>query len=793
MENKQNPNGVKNESEVVKKAAPPPMKRAQKGEKYADVAKAAKKAEENKKVKEENKKPEKKATKEVKKEVEPVVAQEIKEQPKTEMPPVVKEEPKVIVPPVAQEQPKATVPSVAQEQPKVIVPPVVQEQPEAKVPPVTQEKTENKTPSATQVQQAEAQAVPVVNQGINQNVRVSGVQKNQQPNGNVIPPVTTNTAGVSKEKKKNKNLLLIIIPIIAIVLVAIIVAGVLVAKRNRLDPIVVTDEHGVPVTDENGKVITVTPETEVIVLTDVYGNPITDSEGNVMTTVVYKDLTAQIPVTDMNGAIVTDANGNVVTENVSVDPTGNSGVTNGGSLGTTAVIVTDGKGNTGVDEQGNLITTIVNITEPPVIDIEPAKTEWKNTQGGSSMDKYRDVTLTSDGGYITTNVTSSVDGDFSQFKELGLSTPYSVLTKYDKDGNIVWQKAMGYAAGPLELVALSSAENGSFYAVGYGRAIENLRIRGWYDGAIYKFDKNGNIIWVNSFGTSTVDIFYDVITTANGDAVVVGSSGNNDGDASGSGGNANESKAVILRYSSNGELLWKQFAGGNMDLFVGVAETKDGSIFALGNFYSGKLFPALGKCDSGIVKYDKNGKLLKQVSIAGSGIDEFKSIIATSDGNILVCGSSNSSDTDNNSFFKNDLASRGGFDSYIIKYTPELLVDFATPLRGQNNDTASSVIELSNGTYIMAGSTNSSTRDFKGVTTRGKKDIFVASFNKDGTLIWVRSFGGTENDGALALCKGGDGGYVVVGETFSNNVDLNKISPYGGNGKSLGVMVKFPE
>jgi hypothetical protein len=35
-----------------------------------------------------------------------------------------------------------------------------------------------------------------------------------------------------------------------------------------------------------------------------------------------------------------------------------------------------------------------------------------------------------------------------------------------------------------------------------------------------------------------------------------------------------------------------------MDTFVGVAETQDGSIMALGNFYSGKMFPALGKCDS---------------------------------------------------------------------------------------------------------------------------------------------------------------------------------------------------
>ena len=48
MDNKANPNGVNNENEVVKKAAPPPMKRVKKGEQSAAVAKAAKTIEENK-------------------------------------------------------------------------------------------------------------------------------------------------------------------------------------------------------------------------------------------------------------------------------------------------------------------------------------------------------------------------------------------------------------------------------------------------------------------------------------------------------------------------------------------------------------------------------------------------------------------------------------------------------------------------------------------------------------------------------------------------------------------------
>lgn len=733
MENKVNPNGVNNENEAVKKAAPPPMKRVKKGEQSAAVKKAAKNIEEKK-----NTTSAKKA--------------EAKEQIKEEV---------QVAEPVTEEKSEAS----------VAVTPEIKKEPKEETAVASEIKKEKTTP-----------------------IVAPEIKKNEtKPEKPVKEKKPVITAVPVKEKVNSKNLK-VIIPVIALILVAIIVAVVLVSGDKKPESIVVTDGNGVPLTDVNGEPITVIPEeTEVVVVTDANGNAVKDSDGKDMTTVVYKDVVVQVPVTDMNGAAVTDTNGNVVTENINVNPNVSGSTTNSNNIGTSSVLVTDGKGNTGVDEQGNPITTIINITEAPTIDVEPAKTEWKNTQGGSADDKYKDVILTNDGCYITANATNSRDGDFAEYKDMNLSTPYTVLTKYDKEGKIVWQKVYGSENGSLELVALSPAENGSFYAVGYGKAIENLEITGWYDGAIYKIDKDGNVDWVKKFGTSTVDILNDVVTAKNGDAIVVGSSGNNDGDAKNSGGKANESKALIMRYSSSGKLLWREFAGGNMDTFVGVAEGSDGSIFALGNFYSGKLFPALGKCDSGVVKYSSDGDMMAKTSIAGTGIDEFKGITASSDGGIVVCGTSDSADEKEDSFFKNDLASRGGYDSYIIKYTNDLTTKFVTPVRGQNNDIATSVIELSNGNYIMAGSTNSSTRDFKGITTRGKKDIFIASFNKNGTLIWVRSFGGTENDGALALCRGGDGGYVVVGESLSKNVDLQGIAPYGGNGRSLAVMVKFPE
>jgi len=745
VEENKNPNGVNNENEVVKKAAPPPMKKAKKGETSQAVLDAAKKAV-------------------VEKNIEKAKKEEAKKQ-------VIESEKK----------------EAEKETKKEVVIPVVAEEPEVKV---NEVKTE--TPADSEVAK-EIKEEPVKKEGKSEEKTapvIASVKKENKP---------TNKTNSLKDKLNSKNLK-IIIPIVAVLLVAIIIAVVLVSGKDRMDPIVVTDDNGVPVTDVNGDVITVTPETAVYYVTDVFGNVINDSDGKPLTTVEFKDVAVQIPVTDMNGVVVTDENGNAVTQNITIKPTAgdktNKNTTSGNYVGTSSVPITDGKGNTGVDEQGNLITTIVNITEAPTINIEPAKTEWKNTQGGSAADKYEDVILTSDGCYITTNVSNSKDGDFSKYKDLNYKAPYTILTKYNNDGGVVWQKVFGSPNGLLEIVALSPCKDGSFYAVGFGRAIEDFSIKGYYDGAVYKIDKDGNIQWVKTIGTSTVDLLKDVVTASNGDAIVVGTVGNNDGDAKDSGGEANKSKAVIMRYSSSGDLRWRKYAGGNMDTFVGVTEGTDGSIYVLGNFYSGKLFPALGKCDSGVVKYSKDGKVLAKTSIAGTGIDEFKGITATSDGGIIVCGSSNSADTDETSpesFFKNDFVSRGGYDSYMIKYTSDLSLKFATPVRGQNDDTATSVLELPNGTYIMAGSTNSSTRDFKGVTTRGKKDIYVAGVNSNGTLMWVRSFGGTESDGALGLCKGADGGYVVVGETFSNNVDLNNISPYGGNGKTLAVMVKFPE
>ncbi len=599
------------------------------------------------------------------------------------------------------------------------------------------------------------------------------------------PPVVPKK---DNEKKGKSKIAFIIIPII-IAIIAIVVALVLKTsdknkdnKETTLGPVIVTDANGVPVTDVNGEPVTVMPETEV--------HEYTDENGEKKTTVVYKDVTVNVPVTDKKGESVTDKKGEKVTEQIVMTPTtqkpGNVVV------GTSAVAVTDGQGHTTLDEQGKPETTIVEITSTPAI-VEVADIEWKASIGGTAADYVSSIITLKNGNYITATVTNSVDGDFSDFKDLKYATPYTVLTEYTEDGRVIWQDALGTKRGLTVITSLVALDDGGFYAVGYGKNIGGKSGKGYYDGAVYKFDKDHEQLWYSVFGTSTVDLFNAATLTSDGGVVAVGSVGNNDEDAEGFGKPEYESAGAIVKFSADGAVVWKDIIGGNKDSLTGVAESTDGNIYCVGNFYTNEYFKNLGQADSCVLKYTSNGKYVSARSIAGSGNESFTGITACKDGGIAVVGRSNSADAGStDSMFVSDLASRGGYDAYIIKYTSDFDLSFARTFRGQNNDDLTCIKETEDGSFIAAGSSNSSTRDLKGVTTRGGNDIIVVSFNKYGDLSWARSFGGTRSESASALCIAKDGEYLVAGKTLSKDIDMKGIAQYVTD-KTVGVIVKFPE
>ncbi len=632
-----------------------------------------------------------------------------------------------------------------------------------------------------------------------------------------------------KSSNSKAKTLKIVIPIIAILVIAVVLAVVFKISKDKggyastTNQFVVyaTDENGIALTDDAGAVITyiaqpsafnqttavyeIVTDKNGVAVTDENGVPVTkthykdvtDVNGNILTTIAYKEIgvTVNVPVTDKNGATVTDKNGAVVTQQVTIPQ--NPNIAKPGEnviMGTSVVNFTDGKGNTNTDANGNVITSIIPITSNPH-EVAPASIDWKKSYGGTEEDFFSAVDSDNSGNLIAAVVTNSKNGDFEKFASLGLATPYSVITKYDTKGNILWSYAVGSKVGNHAITDIVCTSDGGFYAVGYGRNIggDVISPNHFYDGFVYKYDKNGKELWHKVFKTTTVDLFKAGALTSDGGIVVVGSVGNNDGDAAGFNKPALESALCAVKYDSNGKLVWKNIFGGNKDALEDVCVDKDGNIFAVGSFYSGSLFKILGKIDSGVVKLNSAGKIIGAVPIAGTNNDVFSGITASKTGGVVIVGRSNSNDQDStNSIFTGDMGSRGGYDSYIIKLNSDLSIAFAKPFRGQYDDDLVDIIEKDDGTFVATGSSNSSTRDFKGITTRGGDDMVIAAFDMYGNLKWARSFGGTANETAYAICLSPKGGYAVAGSTLSKNIDMAGIAQYV-NGRSVGVIVKFPE
>jgi hypothetical protein len=96
-------------------------------------------------------------------------------------------------------------------------------------------------------------------------------------------------------------------------------------------------------------------------------------------------------------------------------------------------------------------------------------------------------------------------------------------------------------------------------------------------------------------------------------------------------------------------------------------------------------------------------------------------------------------------------------------------------LGGTNLDEAKSVEQTSDGGYIVAGWARSNNIDI--TVNNGVSDFWVVKLDALGAITWQKSLGGSGDDIAQSVKQTADGGYIVAGETNSNNGDVS-----GSNG-----------
>jgi hypothetical protein len=189
------------------------------------------------------------------------------------------------------------------------------------------------------------------------------------------------------------------------------------------------------------------------------------------------------------------------------------------------------------------------------LDKDNGQTQWVKQFGTADYDFLWDLKTDSTGNLYATGYTL---GDLGG-KNAGSADVW--LAKFDNDGNQLWTKQFGSTgddATSFNSLVVDSADN--IFLSGYTDSSLAGTNAGSYDIWVAKYDKSGNQLWIEQFGTSGYDSPTTISVDLNGNLYV---GGNTDGSLGGI--NAGSYDAWVAKLDANTGKI-KDFTGDNSTL-----------------------------------------------------------------------------------------------------------------------------------------------------------------------------------------------------------------------------------
>lgn len=402
---------------------------------------------------------------------------------------------------------------------------------------------------------------------------------------------------------------------------------------------------------------------------------------------------------------------------------------------------------------------------------------WQKTYGGTSFDLLYDLVALSDGNYLLIGYSgSSVSGNCTESTN-GI-TDYWVI-KVDNDGNILWQNKYGGNERDNLFSAIETPDGG-YLLLGQSLSSpsgdKTAPLYGSYDIWAIKIDSNGNIVWDKTYGGDSTEFISSAIETSYGYVLVSDSYSGISGNKTTS--NLGASDIWLLGIDFAGNILWQQSYGGDSwDFVYDTLKTTDDNIILVSssssNLSGDFLQNNYGERDYWILKLDLNGNLLWQQNYGGSGFDEARRIIETSNQEFIIVGFSNSPI----SGIKNSL-NYGADDIWILKTDSNGNLLWENSYGGNDYDAASNIIKLTNG-YFITGSSLSGISGNKTEIGYGDYDFWGLKIDENGTIVWQKSIGGSLSDGCNSIVKNSDGTFLLAGSSRSPVSGTKTVASYG--------------
>ncbi len=287
--------------------------------------------------------------------------------------------------------------------------------------------------------------------------------------------------------------------------------------------------------------------------------------------------------------------------------------------------------------------------------------QWNKTFGGANSEMGRVVKQTSDMGYLILGETESY----------GAGKDDIWLIKTDNIGNKKWDKTFGGSENDYCASVLETFDKG-FIVLGDTYDGDD------YDVWLFKTDNSGTMEWQNFFGTNKTDRAYFCKQTKDKGYVIVGETNSYGG---------GKRDIWLIKTDSSGNMEWNKTYGKSEDECGNyVLQTKDGGYFIIGHI------GLIGNPEVWLIKTDNNGNIEWNRTIGGSNTDNCHMAMEASEGGYILAGSTWSYGV-------------GSGDVWLIKIDDFGNIQKSTTIGWTGLDESFSIIQSSDGSYLLAGIT----------------------------------------------------------------------------------------
>ena len=251
---------------------------------------------------------------------------------------------------------------------------------------------------------------------------------------------------------------------------------------------------------------------------------------------------------------------------------------------------------------------------------------------------------------------------------------------------------------------------------------------------------------------------------------------------------ADNYQMFIVKHNSNGDLVWT--VGGtpaNYTQVTSLATDATGNLYVTGRFHTSITFGSATLNAPGFSSFlaKFNPEGVAQWAVKPGGTaSTIFSNVIWKDNNVYVCGSFEGTPL---TIGPSSLTNLGSGDAFAAKFDANGNGLWARRIAGTGFDSASGIAVNSWGEVLVTGSYSSATINSGStpVSNNGNSDIFVTKLNSNGVSQWIKSYGGTGYDSGYSLLVNSQNEIYLLGRLFSPTVAIGNVQVTSANGTEI--------